>query len=75
LVNYYLSPENNAAGGAEPIPKSGLINDAKNATFDLVAGKKYLFRVISMSALAAHFLEFEDHDMTVTAIDGVPGKS
>lgn len=75
LINYYLGAANNAAGGAEPIPKSNLINDKKTDTFDLQPGKKYLFRVIAFNALAAHFLEFEDHEMTITAVDGVPGKT
>jgi iron transport multicopper oxidase len=74
LINYYLSAENNAAGGAEPIPKSTLINDQITDTFDLKPGKKYLFRIINMSALAAHFVEFDAHNMTVVAVDGVPTK-
>jgi iron transport multicopper oxidase len=72
LVNYYLGAKNDEDGGAEPIPKSGLINDKKTETFDLKPGRKHLFRIINMSGLAAQFVKFDGHSMTVVAIDGVP---
>lgn len=34
-------------------------------------GKNYLFRIMDVSTLAAHFVEFEGHNMTIVAIDGV----
>jgi iron transport multicopper oxidase len=74
LINFYLSAANDAAGGAEPIPQSTLLNDKPTEIFDIKPGKKYLFRIIDMSALAAHFVQFDGHNMTVVAIDGVPTK-
>lgn len=72
LVHYYLGAANDAEGGAEPIAASGLINDKATDSFQIQPGKKYLFRVISFCALAAHFLQFDQHEMTIVAIDGVP---
>ncbi len=72
LINYYQSQDNaNNNNGAEPVPNSGLINEAQNAKFSMVAGKKYLFRIINMGAFAPFYLQFDQHDMTVVEIDGV----
>lgn len=73
LVHYYLSPANRDAGGAEPIPQSSLINDKMSEKLKIRPGKKYLIRIISMSAIVAHFIQFDGHKMEVVAIDGVPG--
>lgn len=70
LVNYYLGTGN--ADGAEPIPKASLINDKMTEVFKIRPGKRYLIRIISMSALAAHYVRFDGHTMQVVAIDGVP---
>jgi iron transport multicopper oxidase len=73
LIAYYLSAANAQDNdGAEPIPKSTLINDKKTDTYNLIPGKTYLFRIIDMSAIASHFIQFEGHNMTVIAVDGVP---
>ncbi|EON62976.1 hypothetical protein W97_02202 [Coniosporium apollinis CBS 100218] len=69
LIARYLGPQNQR--GTPPIPQSGLINDALNPSFNIQPGKKYLFRIISMSALINHFVQFEDHNMTIVAVDGV----
>jgi iron transport multicopper oxidase len=71
LINYYLGHQNDLDGGAEPIPVSGLINEKATDSFQIQPGKKYLFRIINFSALAAHFVQFDQHQMTVVAIDGV----
>ncbi|KAG4438082.1 hypothetical protein IFR05_006448 [Cadophora sp. M221] len=72
LINYYQSTDNaNNNNGAEPVPNSGLINEAQGVTFPMVAGKKYLFRIINMGAFAPFYLQFDQHDMTVVEIDGV----
>lgn len=73
LVNYYLGTQN--TDGAEPIPQASLINDKMTETFKLKPGKRYLIRIISMSALAAHYVRFEGHKMQVVAVDGVPVKA
>jgi iron transport multicopper oxidase len=70
LINYYLGLNN--SDGAEPVPKSGLINDAKTTTFEVKPGKTYLIRIINVSALAAQFIHFDGHEMTIVAVDGVP---
>ncbi|OCK83102.1 multicopper oxidase [Lepidopterella palustris CBS 459.81] len=69
LLHYYLGTKN--TDGAEPIPMSSLINDKLTETFDILPGKKYMIRVISTSALAAHFVKFDGHNMSVVAVDGV----
>jgi iron transport multicopper oxidase len=47
------------------------MNDAQNIQFDLTPGKTYLIRIVSMAAFAAHFVQFDQHKMTLIAIDGV----
>lgn len=75
LIHYYLSPQNTVDhDGAEPIPVSSLINDKLTETFNIQPNKKYLIRIISMSALAAHYVKFDGHNMCVVAIDGVQSK-
>jgi iron transport multicopper oxidase len=56
LINYYLGNSN--TDGAEPIPDAGLINDKMNETLKIYPGKSYLFRFVSMSALASHVVTF-----------------
>ncbi|KAF2096240.1 conidial pigment biosynthesis oxidase Abr1/brown 1 [Rhizodiscina lignyota] len=61
--------------GKVPIPDSSLMNDAEEGpSFDILPGKKYLFRIISMSAFMAHTIEFQGHKMSVVAVDGAPVK-
>lgn len=62
LIARYLGPQNER--GTPPIPQSGLINDALTSSFDIKPGKKYLFRIISMSALINHFVQFGKHGPT-----------
>jgi iron transport multicopper oxidase len=72
LIHTYLSPNNTlATGGAEPVPDSALINEAQNVPFSVTAGKTYLFHVINMGALAGHYLQFDQHTMTIVEVDGV----
>lgn len=70
LINTYLSYEKNP-DGAEPIPKSTLINDSQNVKIHLTPGKTYLFRIISIAAFASHFVHFDKHPMKIVEIDGV----
>lgn len=59
LIARYLGPQN--VNGPPPIPQTGLINDALTASFDIKPGKTYLFRIISMSALINHFVQFGEY--------------
>ena len=75
LIHFYLSQQNtDDNGGSEPIPVSSLINDKLTETFDIQPNKKYLIRIISMSAFAAHYVKFDGHNMCVVAIDSVQSK-
>jgi len=58
--------------GPQPRGDASLMNDKQSDAFNVQAGKKYLFRMISMSAFSAHDIAFEDHDMQITALDGIP---
>ncbi|PMD41129.1 Ferroxidase [Hyaloscypha variabilis F] len=72
LINYYQSVDNaNNNNGAEPVPNSLLINEAQNVQFPMVAGQKYLFRIINVGAFTPVYLQFDQHSMTVVEIDGV----
>ncbi|KAF9333152.1 ferroxidase fet3 [Podila minutissima] len=69
LLAQYLSIFN--PSGAEPIPQSGLINQATDQKFQFVPGKTYRLRVINMSALAMFHFHIDGHDMQTIEIDGV----
>ncbi|KAF9104823.1 hypothetical protein BGX27_009927 [Mortierella sp. AM989] len=69
LLNHYLSIFN--PSGAEPVPKSGLINQMPNTTFSFVPGKTYRLRVINMAALAMFHFHIDGHDMDIIEVDGV----
>jgi iron transport multicopper oxidase len=57
--------------GAEPVPKSALVNDTQNLTISMQPGKTYLFRLINMGAFAAQYVWFEGHTMQVVEVDGI----
>ncbi|KAF2203099.1 hypothetical protein GQ43DRAFT_470324 [Delitschia confertaspora ATCC 74209] len=69
LINSFLSLSN--PGGAEPVPKSALMNDTQNLTVSIQPGKTYLFRMINMGAFTAQYVWFEDHTMQIVEVDGV----
>lgn len=56
--------------GQMPLPLSSLINDTTSITVEIVPNKRYLFRIASVAALFAHTISFEDHEMTIVAVDG-----
>lgn len=58
-------------GGSEPVPNATLINEAQNVKFNIRSGGRYLFHVINMGAFAAQYVDFDQHELTVIAIDGV----
>lgn len=57
--------------GAEPVPKSSLINDTQNIKVPVQAGKTYLIRMINMGAFAGQYVWFEGHTMRIVEVDGV----
>jgi iron transport multicopper oxidase len=44
-----------------PKAVSSLINDTTSITLDIEPGKTYLVRMVSVAALFAHTVSFEDH--------------
>lgn len=44
-----------------PTAPSSLINDTTSITLDMEPGKTYLVRMVSVAALFAHKVSFEDH--------------
>ena len=69
LLGLYLNPAN--SGGVEPAPNSTLLNDSLNPEFAITPGLTYRLRIISMSAMAANYIQIQDHEMTMIAVDGV----
>lgn len=57
--------------GAEPIPQTLLLNDTLNGTVNVLPGKTYLFRFVNTGGFLSQYVFFEDHSMTVVAIDGI----
>lgn len=55
-----------------PMATSSLINDTTSITIDIEPNKKYLIRMVSVAALFSHTVSFEDHEMTIVAVDGEP---
>jgi iron transport multicopper oxidase len=73
LISDYLSPDN--TNGDIPSPDAFLFNDTRSApTFQFAAGKKYLLRMVSLSALACGQFHIDGHQLTVVGIDGVQTK-
>ncbi|KDR65767.1 hypothetical protein GALMADRAFT_260110 [Galerina marginata CBS 339.88] len=85
LADWYHNPapgmeEIFLQGNDEPIPDSGLINgigrynggpQVVRARINVIAGKKYRFRVINISAYAAFRFSVEGHDLTIIEVDGI----
>lgn len=55
----------------EPIPDSAIINDNATTSFAITPGKRYMVRIINVSNLAAFFVKFDQHEMTIVEVDGV----
>lgn len=70
LISQYLSPEQNP-DGSEPVPYSSLINEAQNVKLVVMPNTTYLIRVINIGAFSQTYVHFDQHDMTIIAIDGV----
>ncbi|KAK5142597.1 hypothetical protein LTR04_002171 [Oleoguttula sp. CCFEE 6159] len=72
LLNYFLSAANEKEHkGAEPIPKSALMQDTQNAKFKVAPNKTYLLRIVNMGVFAGQYFSVDGHQMTVVEIDGV----
>ncbi|OAG06621.1 multicopper oxidase [Paraphaeosphaeria sporulosa] len=57
--------------GAEPVPKSALINDGQNVTVAVQPGKTYLIRMVNMAAFASMYVWFQGCSMRVVEVDGI----
>ncbi|KAH7048258.1 iron transport multicopper oxidase FET3 precursor, partial [Macrophomina phaseolina] len=69
LIHRYLTTS--TYNSTMPNPNSSLINDQQSTTLNIRPGQKIYVRIINMSALATYYLQFDQHDLTVIAIDGV----
>ncbi len=58
-----------------PTAASTLINDTTSITINIEPNKTYLIRMVSVSAYFAHTISFEEHEMTIVAVDGQPVKA
>ena len=71
LINYFLSPANEDAGGSEPIPNSALIADTQNAKFSVKPKTTYLIHVLNIGSFVGAYLKINGHEMTIVEADGV----
>lgn len=69
LLLEYLSPNN--PSGVEPAPNSTLINDSRDVKFSIKPGLTYRLRIINVSNMASNYIQLQDHEMTVIAVDSV----
>ncbi|KAE8367391.1 Cupredoxin [Aspergillus caelatus] len=69
LLKQFISVTNPT--GAEPVPKSALLNDTQNLTVAVEPGKTYLFRLVNVAAFASQYFWIEDHTMKIVEVDGV----
>lgn len=53
------------------MPYSTLINDQQNTKFNIIPGKRYLFRIINMSGFASNVIKLAAYTMTIVEMDGV----
>jgi iron transport multicopper oxidase len=72
LITEYL--DGDITDGQMPTPASSLINDTTSITINIQPNKKYLIRIVSVAAYFSHKVSFEDHEMTIVAVDGQPVK-
>lgn len=57
--------------GAEPVPKSALMNETQNSQINVQPGKTYFVRLINVAAFAAQYFWIEDHTFRIVEVDGV----
>jgi iron transport multicopper oxidase len=69
LLKKFISVTNPT--GAEPVPKSALMNDTQNLTVPVEPGKTYLFHLVNVGAFASQYFWIEGHTMKIVEVDGV----
>ena len=69
LIDSFISYANPT--GAEPVPKSALMNDTQNLTVSVEPGKTYFFRMTNVGAFAGQYFWIEGHTMKIIEVDGV----
>ena len=69
LIKTFISVANPT--GAEPVPKSALMNDTQNLQISVQPGKTYLIHLVNMAAFAAQYIWIEDHVFHIVEVDGV----
>ncbi|KAF2993684.1 hypothetical protein E8E13_001519 [Curvularia kusanoi] len=57
--------------GAEPVPKSALINDAQDVKLPVQSGKTYMIRMVNMAAFAGMYVWFQGCTMKIVEVDGI----
>lgn len=57
--------------GAEPVPKSALMNDTQNFTLSVEPGKTYLIHLANVGAFAGQYFWIEGHTMRIVEVDGI----
>ena len=57
--------------GAEPVPKSALMNETQNSHIRIQPNKTYFLRLINVAAFAAQYFWIEDHNFRIVEVDGV----
>ncbi|KAI0842638.1 putative ferroxidase [Hypoxylon sp. FL0890] len=67
LMTAMINPNNTQF--APPLPNSTLVNDGGDGHISVEAGKTYRLRMINWSAMFSTFIQFEDFNMDVIAID------
>ncbi|KAF2216219.1 hypothetical protein CERZMDRAFT_81369 [Cercospora zeae-maydis SCOH1-5] len=69
LLDGFISVANPT--GAEPVPKSALMNDTQNLTIPVEPNKTYFFRLTNVGAFASQYFWIEGHNMKIIEVDGV----
>jgi len=69
LLKSFLSATNPT--GAEPVPKSALMNDTQNLQIKIQPGTTYMLRLINIGAFAGQYFWIEGHTLRVIEVDGV----
>lgn len=69
LIKKFISVTNPT--GAEPVPKSALMNETQNLHINIQPNKTYFIRLINMAAFAAQYFWIEDHPFRIVEVDGV----
>ncbi|KKY19915.1 putative iron transport multicopper oxidase fet3 [Phaeomoniella chlamydospora] len=69
LLKWFISVANPT--GAEPVPKSNLMNDTQNLTIQVEPNKTYKIRLINIGAFAGQYFWIQGHDFDIIEVDGI----